>query len=290
MKPPIDRESLDQDAPYIAVVTGSSSGIGQAIALELARRGARVLIHARRNVSGLMQTANSIHELQSTIDSDRACRGVVADLSSSQSIFELTRAAFSWYGYINTWVHAAGADVLTGAAGELPFEDKLELLWTTDVRGTLLLSRRVADEMLRAGVPQQNLLPSMVHLGWDQADGGMEGDSGQYFAAIKGAVAAFSKSLAKTYAPHVRVNCVSPGWIQTEWGRGASSAWSQRSRDESLLNRWGDPQDVARLVAAISMGDGEFVNGQTLNVNGGWRGGSSAVRCSDSRDARPTLN
>ena len=131
--------------------------------------------------------------------------------------------------------------------------------------------------MVACGVPHP-ILPSMILLGWDQAEHGMEGDSGQYFCAVKGAVAAFSKSLAKSVAPKVRVNCVAPGWIQTEWGMETSDAWSQRARGESLLQRWGAPSDVARTVASISMGDGEFLNAQTIAVNGGWCGLDNAIR------------
>ncbi len=67
----------------------------------------------------------------------------------------------------------------------------------------------------------------------------MEGESGQYFCAAKAAVAAFSKSLAKTVGPSVRVNCLAPGWIQTAWGQSASPEWDRRARGESLLGRWG---------------------------------------------------
>jgi 3-oxoacyl-[acyl-carrier protein] reductase len=62
-------------------------------------------------------------------------------------------------------------------------------------------------------------------MGWDQAETGMEGDSGELFAATKGAILAFTKSLALSLAPAVRVNGVSPGWIQTAWGETASALW-----------------------------------------------------------------
>ncbi|MFO0013439.1 MAG: SDR family NAD(P)-dependent oxidoreductase [Planctomycetota bacterium] len=278
MKPPIDSPH-----PFVAVVTGSSSGIGQAIAVELASRGAHVLIHARSNLAGLQKTIALIRARQS---SNSALRCIVADLTSSPSIDAMVRAAFAWTGYVNTWVHAAGADVLTGSQAALPFETKLQTLWETDVRGTMLTSRSVSHQMIARGVPHP-LLPSIVHLGWDQAEQGMEGDSGQFFCAVKAAVAAFSKSLAKSVAPKVRVNCVAPGWIQTEWGFETSEPWNQRAQGESLLQRWGTPSDVARFVASISMGDGEFINAQTLAVNGGWCSAGIPIRSRMTRDPRP---
>jgi 3-oxoacyl-[acyl-carrier protein] reductase len=115
----------------------------------------------------------------------------------------------------------------------------------------------------------------------------MEGDSGQYFSAVKSAVSAFSKSLAKSYAPKLRVNCISPGWIQTEWGRETSEAWSHRAKSECLLGRWGRPEDVAKFVSAISLGDGEFINAQDISVNGGWQGAQGIVQSQTTLD-RPS--
>jgi 3-oxoacyl-[acyl-carrier protein] reductase len=249
--------------------------------------------------------------LSQTIESIQAFGGavlaVVADINPPASSRAFANAAFQWHGYVHVWVQAAGADVLTGDGGAMNFDEKLQQLWETDVRSTIRLSRYVASRMqrqpklkmpsrIRAEPIQEEdvsagsdgadriLLPSIVHLGWDQADAGMEGDSGQYFSAVKAAVAAFSKSLAKSVAPDVRVNCVMPGWIQTEWGQTASDAWSQRATGESLLGRWGKPPDVARLVAALSMGDGEFVNAQSIAVSGGWTGNAQSARCHHTHD------
>jgi 3-oxoacyl-[acyl-carrier protein] reductase len=280
MKPPTDQ------LPFVAVVTGSSSGIGQAVALELASRGAHVLLHARTNLEGLMRTAKEIRQQAGDQPDHCPVRCMLADVRSVVAIDSMVRAVFAWHGYVNVWVHAAGADVLTGQAASQSFEKKLEQLWETDLRGTLLTSRRVAQQMLARGVPHTTL-PSIVLMGWDQAEHGMEGDSGQYFCPIKAAVAAFSNSLAKSLAPHVRVNCIAPGWIQTEWGMETSDPWSSRAQREALLNRWGNPKDVARIVAAISMGDGEFVNAQTIAVNGGWCGGADHVRSRMSHEPRP---
>src|SRR6185436_1317432 len=84
----------------------------------------------------------------------------------------------------------------------------------------------------------------ILNIGWDQAETGMEGDSGQLFGAVKAAVMAFTKSLALTLAPEVRVNCLAPGWIRTAWGEGASQASQDRVLRETQLGRWGMPADV----------------------------------------------
>ncbi len=109
----------------------------------------------------------------------------------------------------------------------------------------------------------------ILNMGWDQAETGMAGDSGELFAAVKGAVMAATRSLAKSLAPHVRVNCLAPGWIRTEWGRNASAEWQERARRESLLGRWGEPEDVARVACFLASPAAAFINGQIIHINGG---------------------
>lgn len=285
-----------EKAPFVAVVTGSSSGIGQAIAIEFAARGASLLLHGRSNLAGIEQTVKAIQLLEPKSDAPQykwqgtqeQPRVIMADIQCPHAAYSLVQSAFAWKGYVNVWVHAAGADVLTGESRGWSFERKLRELWATDVQSTLMLSRLVARYMLHQNLPQR-ILPSMVHLGWDQADEGMEGDSGQYFCAVKSAVSAFSKSLAKSYAPRIRVNCILPGWIKTDWGASTSVEWSERACGESLLDRWGTPEDVARITVAISMGDGEFLNGQSIALNGGRNAGSWTARSHVTHDHRPNV-
>ncbi|MFP6669359.1 MAG: SDR family oxidoreductase [Pirellulales bacterium] len=240
-----------------AVVTGASSGIGRAIALRLAAAGADCLVHAGNNRAGAEEVAGEIRGL------GREAEVVVADLGDTEEQDRLCAAAYQWRAEIDIWVNNAGADVLTGEAVALSFDEKLELLWRVDVVAAIRMSRRVGRRMKLAGGG------TILNMGWDQASTGMAGDSGEMFSAVKSAVTGFTKSLAQSLAPEVRVNSVAPGWIRTGWAAAASDVWQQRAVRESLLGRWGTPADVASVAHFLVSPSAAFVNGQVIAINGG---------------------
>jgi 3-oxoacyl-[acyl-carrier protein] reductase len=246
-------QSLDGLA---AVVTGSSSGIGRAIAVELAHAGSDVLVHCRQDRAGADETATRIRSLA------RQSHVVLADLNEPSQQDRLADTAWEWRA-IDIWVNNAGADVLTGPAAHAPFDEKLAALWCVDVVATVRLSRNIGARMKRRG---QGVI---INVGWDQAETGMAGDSGELFATAKGAVMAATRSLARSLAPEVRVNCVAPGWIRTAWGEQASEDWQALVRRQSLLGRWGEPEDVARVVQWLASPAAALVNAQVININGG---------------------
>jgi 3-oxoacyl-[acyl-carrier protein] reductase len=188
---------------------------------------------------------------------------LLANLSEEAACAGLVEQAWQRFGELGIWINNAGADTLTGEAAHWSFERKLEALWAVDVRATLLLSRAAGKRLKRRG---QGVILTM---GWDQADTGMEGDSGQLFGATKGAVMAFTRSLALSLAPEVRVNCLAPGWIRTAWGEQASQSWQERVLAETPLARWGAPEDVARAARWLVSPAARFITGQVLRINGG---------------------
>lgn len=192
---------------------------------------------------------------------------IAADLHNASDRERLVETAFDYLGQVHTWVNNAGADVLTGKAASLDFDAKLRRLLDVDVLGTVALSRMVAERLLQQELKHP---ASIVFIGWDQAPPGMEGDAGQMFGPVKAAVMAFSASLAQTLAPNVRVNTIAPGWIQTSWGESTSQYWSDRAQHQSLMQRWGNPEDVAKAVLFAADPANSFLTGQTIDVNGGW--------------------
>lgn len=240
-----------------ALVTGASSGIGRAIALELACAGADVFVHCRASIAAAEQVALECRRF------GRTSLVLPADLALEQNLDPFVERAWQEGPGIDIWINNAGVDLLTGSESRLEYARKLERLLDVDVRSTLLLSRAAGRRMREAGHG------TILNIGWDQADRGMEGDSGELFATAKSAVMAFTRSLALSLAPQVRVNGVAPGWIRTAWGEKAGDLWQERVLRETPLRRWGTPEDVARLARFLVSDDASYLTGQIVNANGG---------------------
>jgi 3-oxoacyl-[acyl-carrier protein] reductase len=240
-----------------AIVLGSTSGIGRAVALKLGKAGADVIVHGRRSGEQAEEVAREVRQGGSRSSV------LMADLGDRDAGNRLVDEAWKLWDGIDAWLHLAGADTLTGPNAKLPFDAKLDLLYAVDVVSTIRLCREVGRRMKQQG------RGSIVTMGWDQAETGMEGDSGELFSATKGAVLAFTRSLALSLAPEVRVNAVSPGWIKTAWGESAPSQWQERVLRETPLARWGTPEDVAEACRFLVGPGSGFLTGQVVRVNGG---------------------
>jgi 3-oxoacyl-[acyl-carrier protein] reductase len=229
----------------------------------LARAGADVVLHCRRSVGAAERVAAEVRKV--------GVRAAVlsADLADERAAGEFAAAAWNAFGGVDVWVNNAGVDLLTGPDAQLGYDEKLNRLLEVDIAATVRLSREIGRRMQEAGGGGGGGGGVILNVGWDQADRGMAGDSGELFAAAKNAVMGFSRSLAVSLAPLVRVNCIAPGWIRTAWGEQASETWQQRVIRETPLGRWGTPEDVARLARFLASADAAYVTGQVINVNGG---------------------
>jgi len=240
------------------LVTGGSSGIGRAIALAAARAGADVAVTYRANAAGAHEVEQEIVAL--------GRKAVVArlDLADERSIAAVGPAVGDALGRIDAWVNNAGADIVTGAAASLPKIERLDTVIRVDLRGTVLASWQAAE--LMAAQPEGGVI---INMSWDHVLTGMAGTTQQLFSAVKGGVLSFSKSLARSVAPRVRVNILAPGWIETSFGANADTDWYQAVAESTPLKRWGVPDDVAGAAVFLASPAAAFLTGQTLLVGGG---------------------
>ena len=193
------------------LVTGASSGIGRAIALGAARAGADVAVTYRVNEQGARDVEREIQSL------GRRAAVLRLDLADTQSLQALGPSARTALGRLDVWVNNAGADILTGAGAKLSPVEKIDTVLTVDLRGTMLASWQAA-ELFGA----QDGGGVIINMSWDHVTFGMHGLNPQIYGAAKGGVLAFSKCLARSVAPKVRVNILAPGWIETSFGAGAN--------------------------------------------------------------------
>jgi 3-oxoacyl-[acyl-carrier protein] reductase len=239
-------------------VTGASSGIGRAIAEAYTAEGAVVLLTHRASPERAREVADAI--------AARGGRALVrqADLATRDACERLVAEARNELGRVDVWVNNAGADVVTGEAAEWGWERKLDVLLAVDLKGTIACSY-AAGEVMRG----QKRGGAIVNMSWDHVATGMAGDDPQLFAAVKGGVLAFSKSLARALAPAVRVNVLCPGWIETSFGEHVDREFHRSVAQDTPLGRWGRPQDVASAALYLASPEAAFVTGQAINVNGG---------------------
>jgi 3-oxoacyl-[acyl-carrier protein] reductase len=252
-------DAVNSLAGKVALVTGASTGIGRAIALAIGRAGADV---ALTYLSGRREASAVAAEIERM---GRHTAVIPLDLADPASITSLAREATDQFGRVDVWVNNAGADILTGAAMQLSPLEKLDQLLAVDLRGTILASweaARLMREQPAGGV--------ILNMSWDHVITGMEGRNPQIFSAVKGGILSFSKSLARSVAPKVRVNVLAPGWIETEFAATTMDPeFYRRVAASTPLGRWGTPEDVARAAVFLSSSDAAFMTGQMLMIGGG---------------------
>jgi len=240
-----------------AVVTGASSGIGRALALAFAREGAKVLLTYRRNEKAAQEVADRIRGAGGQASTAEV------DLSREAEAERLVAEAFTRLSRVDVWVNNAGADILTGEGASKTDLEKLDRVLGVDLRGTILCSWHAARRLRAQG------RGVILNVSWDHVLTGAPGREAEIYAAAKGGVLAFSKCLARSFAPEVRVNVLAPGWIATAFAAGLPEDDRRRIAEATPLRRWGAPDDVAQAALFLASAEAGFLTGATVLVNGG---------------------
>ena len=237
----------------IALVTGASRGIGSAIALELGKHGATV-IGTATSASGAEQITQSLQ--QAGIKG----LGLALDVNDAAQIESVLKAIREQFGDVSVLVNNAGItrDTLLMRMSENDWDSVL----LTNLKSVFRMSQAVLRPMMKARSGRIINISSVV---------GHMGNAGQVnYAAAKAGMAGFTKSLAREVGSRgVTVNCVAPGFIDTDMTR----ALSEVQRDDLLkhipLGRLGQVQDIAATVSFLASPAASYISGETLHVNGG---------------------
>jgi 3-oxoacyl-[acyl-carrier protein] reductase len=237
----------------VAIVTGSARGIGRAIALELAHRGADVVI-SDVDESQAQSTAMEISEL------GRRSEAIPCDVSKRDQMDSLVQESVQRMGSLDIFVNNAGitADRLALRMTEEQWSKVLDI----NLKGTFFGCQSAARVMVKARRGKIVNIASVV---------GITGNAGQSnYSASKAGVIALTRSLAKELAPrNINVNAVAPGFIETEMTTKLPEKARAGFLDKIPLARPGSPEDVARLVVFLCSADSDYITGQCIPVDGG---------------------
>jgi 3-oxoacyl-[acyl-carrier protein] reductase len=239
----------------VAIVTGGSRGIGRATVQRLAEAGAHVLVNY------FTHDREAELAVRSARDLGVEALPVQGDVSRGDTAERLVDAALEHFGQVDVLV--ANAGIWEGA----PVEEMPERLWDrvldANLRGTFTCCRAVVPCMKARGRGSIVVVSSTA---------GQRGEAGySNYAASKGGQISFAKSLATELAPQIRVNCVAPGWVDTEMNDPVfhNNGFKRHVEDAIPLRRIASPDDIALSVAFLASDWSRHITGEVLNLNGG---------------------
>ena len=239
----------------VALVTGSSRGIGRAIASELARTGYSVCINYIRHREAAESLASEL--------AAAGCRTITvqADVADGEAVAEMVRRTERELGHISLLVNNAGI------AGQAQFQDITDEMWNRYLAVNLSGARNTIKAVLPHMISEKAGCIVNISSIW-----GLRGASCEVaYACTKAGIIALTRSLAMELGPsHIRVNCVAPGVIQTDMVQVLGEETLRNLAEQTPLGRLGTPEDIAHAVAFLASDKASFLTGQVLTADGGF--------------------
>lgn len=236
-----------------ALITGAGTGIGKAIALELASKGCDVAICGRR-IEPLAETAAEIEAL------GRTALYASVDVSSNEAVTTFVTDVIAKLGKLDILINNAGVtrDNLLMRMSEEEWDSVID----TNLKGAFLFSKAVSRPMMKQRAGSIVNISSVV---------GITGNAGQCnYTASKAGLIALTKSMAKELSSRgIRVNAVAPGFIKSQMTEKLSQELCDALLGNIPAGRLGEPEDIAKAVAFLCSPDASYITGQTISVNGG---------------------
>ena len=239
----------------VALITGSSSGIGKSTAIEFAKNDYNVVITYNNNEEEAFKLEN---ELKEKYDTDSLV--VKLDLVNEDSIKNCVEKSIDKFGKIDVLVNCAGMAIDT------TYEDKTKFnfmkILEVNTVGTFLMCKYVSPYMLK------EKKGNIVNI---SSTNGMEStyiESLDYDAS-KAGVISLTKNLSREYAPYIRVNTVCPGWVNTPMNRDLDSDFIKEEVDKIYLKRFAEPEEIAKVIYFLTTEDASYINNSIIRVDGG---------------------
>lgn len=238
----------------VVLVTGGGRGIGRAIAVRLAEGGARVAISYRSNDASARETAEMVRT------TGAQCEIFKGDVASQEDVEALMKGVGEAFGPVEILVNNAGTtrDNLLMRMKDAEFDEVV----ATNLKGTYICTRAVLRGMIRGRWGRIINISSVV---------GLLGNAGQAnYAASKAGMIGFTKSVAREVAGRgITANVVAPGYVETELTAGLPESIKEQILGQVPVGRFGEPEEIAEVVAFLAGDGAAYVTGQTIAVDGG---------------------
>ena len=229
-----------------ALVTGASRGIGRAIALALAGEGADVIVNYFRSEDEAQQVVSEIEKL------GRRALAFRADVARKEAVEAMVSEALERFGRIDILVNNTG--ILLPFSFKDPDYENWQRMVDVNIKGILLCSQAIADSMKKQGAGR------IINIIIQEANGGFG------YTLTKAAGGVLTRALARQLAPEILVNAIAPGCIDSGWISDLSTEEQEALKEEILLKRWGEPEDVAKAAVFLASDDADWITGTTLLV------------------------
>ncbi|ADC48140.1 3-oxoacyl-(acyl-carrier protein) reductase [Alkalihalophilus pseudofirmus OF4] len=238
----------------VAVVTGASRGIGRAIALELAKNGANIVVNYAGSVAKAEEVVASCKELG--VDA----LAVQADVANSESVQAMIKESIEAFGRVDILVNNAG--ITRDNLLMRMKEDDWDAVIDTNLKGVFNCSKAVTRQMMKQRYGRIINVASVV---------GILGNAGQAnYVAAKAGVIGLTKTMARELANrNILVNAVAPGFITTDMTDELTEDMKAQMLGQIPLGALGKPEHIASVVRFLASDDAAYMTGQTLNVDGG---------------------